>query len=138
MNTVNTMNNKDMEDTKRERLESCLQEITLDSNRKNHHENTGKLAPIAENSVFMFHEDFYPKPRITQLDAELSPKTQQQLETLLEEYSEEFSDIMSESSSDIGLTHLKEMVLQTKPGSIPVVSKPYPLHFKIISLLKKN
>ena len=48
------------------------------------------------------------------------PETQQQLKALLQE----FSDIMSKSSSDIGLTHLKEMVLHTEPGSIPVVSKP--------------
>ena len=54
------------------------------------------------------------------------PKTQQQLETLLEE----FSDIMSKSSSDIGLMHLEVMVLHTKPGSIPVASKPYLLHLK--------
>ena len=38
----------------------------------------------------MFHKNFYLKPRITLLDAELSSKTQQQLKILLEE----FSDIM--------------------------------------------
>ena len=74
----------------------------------------------------MFHKDYYPKPGITLLDAELSPKTQQRLEALLQE----FSDIMSESSSDIGLTHLKEMLLHTEPGSIPVASKPYFLPLK--------
>ena len=79
-----------------------------------------------ENSAFMFLEDFYPKPRITLLDAELSPKTQQQLETVLEE----FSGKLSKRSSDTDLTDLKEMVLQMKPGSIPVVSKPYWLPSK--------
>ena len=69
----------------------------------------------------MFHKDFYPKPRITLLDAELSLKTQQPLEALLQE----FSDIMSKSSSNIGLTPLKEMVLHTEPGNIPLESKPY-------------
>ena len=34
MDTVHTINNKDMKGTKRERLESCSQEISLDSNRK--------------------------------------------------------------------------------------------------------
>ena len=82
--------------------------------------------PILEISAFMFHRDFYPKCRITLLDAELSPKTQQQLEMLLEE----FSDIMSKSSSDNGLTHLEEMVLHMKPGSTPVMSKPYLLPLK--------
>ena len=66
------------------------------------------------------------KPRITLLDVELSLETHQQLETLLEEC----SDIMSKSSSDISLTHLEEVVLLTKPGSIPVASKPYSFPLK--------
>ena len=67
--TDNTINNEDMGDTKRERLENCLQEIPLDNNRKKSHKNTDKLVPIPENSAFMFHKDFYLKPRITLLDA---------------------------------------------------------------------
>ena len=82
----------------------------------------------------MFHKDFYPKPRITLLDAELSPETKQQLEMLLQE----FSDVMSKNSSDIGLTHLKEMVLNTKPGSVPVVSKPYSLLLKHHKFVKEE
>ena len=82
----------------------------------------------------MFHKDFYPKPRITLLDVELSPETQQQLETLLQE----FSDIMSQSSSDIALTHLKEIVLHTEQGSIPVVSKPYSFPLKHHQFVKRN
>ena len=77
MDTVNKVDNTDMKDTKIERLENCLQEISLDNNRKNCHKNTDKLAPIPENSASMFHKDFYPTPRITLLDAELSPETQQ-------------------------------------------------------------
>ena len=45
---------------------------------------------------------------------------------------------MSKSSSDIGLTHLKEMVLYTKPGSIPVVSKPYSLPLKHNRFVKEE
>ena len=82
----------------------------------------------------MFHKDLYPKPRITLLDAELSPKTQQQLETLLEE----FSDIMSKSSSDIGLMHLEEMFCHMKPGTIPVASKPYSLPLKHHKFVKEE
>ena len=72
MDTVNTMNNEKMEGPKRETLESYLQEISLDSNRKKCYNSTGKLIPIPENSAFMFHKDFYLKPRITLLDAEFS------------------------------------------------------------------
>ena len=136
MDTVNTGDNEDIKDTKRERLENCLQEISLDNNRKNKkcHEKTDKLVPILGDSAFMFHKDFYLKPRMTLLDTELSPKTQQQLETLLEE----FSDIMSKSSSDIGLTYLKEMVLHMKPGSIPMASKPYSLLLKHHKFIKEE
>ena len=82
----------------------------------------------------MFHRDFYPKPTITLLHVELSSETQQQLETLLKE----FSNIMSKSSSDIGLTHLEEMVLHTKPGSIPAASKPYLLPVKHHKFVKEE
>ena len=82
----------------------------------------------------MFHGDFYLKPRITLLDAEFSPETQQQLEALLEE----FSDIMSKSSLDIGLTHLEEMVLHTKPGSILVASESYSLPLRHHKFVKEE
>ena len=111
MDTVNMVHNKDMVDTKREIFENSSQEIPLDSGKENFHNNTKKLTPIPENSAFMLHKDFNPKPRMTLLDVELSPKTHQQLETLLQE----FSDIMSKSSSAISLTHLDEMVLHSKP-----------------------
>ena len=74
----------------------------------------------------MFHKDFYPKPKITFLDAELSNESKQQLDDLLEE----FSDIMSKNLKDIGLTHLEEMVLSTELGAAPVASKPYDLPLK--------
>ena len=65
MDTVNVMNSEDIVGTKRERLGKSLQEITLDSNKENCHDNVEKLTPIPENSAFMFHRDFYLKPRIT-------------------------------------------------------------------------
>ena len=84
------------------------------------------LTLIPLNSSFIFHKDFYPKPRITLLDAELSNESKQQLNDLLEE----FSDIMSENSTDISLTHLEEIVLPTEPGTAPVASKPCNLPLK--------
>ena len=131
--TVNMVNKEDKVDIKRETLENSLQK-TSDSNKENCHKHIEKLAPIPENSAFIFYRDFYPKPRITLLDAELSPEMQQQLETLLKE----FSVIMSKSSSDIHLTHLKEMVLHMKPWSIPVASKPYLLPLKHHKFIKEE
>ena len=84
---------------------------------------TNKSLPkemIPPNPSFTFHKDFYPKPTIMLLDAELSNEARQQLNDLLEK----FSDIMSRNSTDIGLTHLEEMSLPTEPGAAPVASKP--------------
>ena len=77
--------------------------------------------------------DLYPKPRITLLDAELSNESRQQLNDLLEQ----FSDIMSKNSTDIGLTHLEGMVLPTEPGVGPVASKPYDLSLKHHKFVKE-
>ena len=92
------------------------------------------LAPIPPKSSFMFHKDFYPKPRMTLLDVELSDESKQQLNDLLED----FSDIMSKNSKDISLTHLEEIVLPTEPGPAPVASKPYDLPLNIINLSKRG
>ena len=134
VDTVNMVYKENMVDTKREILENSSQEITLDTNRKNWQDNTEKLTPLPENLAFMFDKDFYLKPRITLLDAESSPETQQQIETLLEE----FSDIMSQSSSDIGLTHLEEMVLHMKPVSISVANKSCSLPLKNHKFIKEE
>ena len=43
--------------------------------------------------------------------------------------------MISQHSSDIGLTHLEEMTIKTDPDLPPVASKPYPLpltHHKFV------
>ena len=44
------------------------------------------LTLIPQNALFMFHEDFYPKPKIMLLDTELSNESKQQFNNLLEEF----------------------------------------------------
>ena len=92
------------------------------------------LTLIPQNSSFMFHKDVYPTPRIMLLDAELSNESKQQLNDLLEE----FSDIMSKNSKDTGLTHLKEMVFPIEPGTAPIASKPYDLPIKHHKFVKEE
>ena len=92
------------------------------------------LTLIPLNSSFMFNKDFYPKPRITLLDEELSNESKQQWNDLLEV----FSDIISKDSMDISLTHLEEMVLPTEPGAAPVASKPYDLPLKHHKFVKEE
>ena len=109
-------------------LMESINDINIEINESATNEALPKqtLTQIPLNSSFMFHKDFYPKPRITLLDTELSDESRQQLNDLLEE----FSDIMSKNCMDISLTHLEEMVLPTEPGATPVASKPYDLPLK--------
>ena len=47
-----------------------------------------------------------------------------------------YNDIVSHHSSNIGLTHLEEMVIETDPELPPVVTKPYPLPLKLHKFVK--
>ena len=82
-----------------------------------------KLPPIPKTSAFMFHHNFYPKPKMDLKYADISEETRQKLQTLQKNY----DDIVSKHSSDIGLTHLEEMTTDTDPNLPPVMSKPYPV-----------
>ena len=52
----------------------------------------------------------------------ISDKIQNRLQLLKQDY----NDIVSQHSSDVGLTHLKEMTIETDPELPPVASR-YPL-----------
>ena len=69
---------------------------------------------MPEKVAFMFHHNSYPKPKIDLKDAE---ETRQKLQTLQQDY----NDIVSKHTSDIGLT---------PEFAPPIVSKPYPLPLK--------
>ena len=54
---------------------------------------------------------------------------------------EDYDDIVSKHSSDIRLTHLEEMTIETDLELPPIASKPYPLppkHHKLIKEEIKN
>ena len=53
-------------------------------------------------------------------------------------YLEEFSDIMSKTSTDISLTHLEEMVLPTGTGAAPIAPKLYDLPLKHHKCVKEE
>ena len=62
----------------------------------------GKLPPMSENSAFMFHHNFYPKPKV---DLEYTDLTQETRQKLLD-VQQKCDNIISKHSSDIGLSHL--------------------------------
>ena len=73
-----------------------------------------------------FLHNFYPKPKVDLKDNDISQETRQKLLTLQQNY----DDIVSKHSSDIRLTHLEGMKIDTDPNLPPVASKPFPLPLK--------
>ena len=57
----------------------------------------------------MCHHNFYPKPKTDLKDTEISEEIKQKLQTPQQNY----EDIISKHSSDIGLTSLEEMTIDT-------------------------
>ena len=53
----------------------------------------------------------------------ISDETNEKLQVLTQNY----NDIVSKHNSNIGLTHLEEMVIETGPKLPPVAHKLYPL-----------
>ena len=50
----------------------------------------------------------------------------------------DFDDIMSHSSTDIGLVTLEEVPVETTPDGLPIASKPYPLALKQHQFIKEE
>ena len=61
--------------------------------------------------AFNFHHNFYPKPKVKLEDAIISDETKEKLQVLKQIY----NDIISQHSSNKGLNHLEEMVIETNP-----------------------
>ena len=93
-----------------------------------------KLPPMPVKSAFMFHHTFYLKPKLDLEDSKISQETQQKLQTFKQDY----DILVSKHSSDIGLTHLEEMKIETDPKLPPVASKPYPLPLKHHKFVKEK
>ena len=85
-----------------------------------------EIREIAENSAILHPSKFYPKPKVVLKDTAIKSKTNDKLSKILSDY----QDIMSHKSSDIGVTTLEEVPLDTKPGLPPVASKPYTIPLK--------
>ena len=71
----------------------------------------------------MARHNTYTKPQVKLKDTEVPEPVHQAFEQL----KEEFKDIISQGPSDIGITDLAEMTIDTKLDSIPHASCPYKL-----------
>ena len=90
-----------------------------------------KLLPaFPEQSNFQIHAQDDRKPSIKLQDADILPVVKSQLNEML---NNEFTSIISKSSTDFGRTNLVEMNLPTT--GLPVMSKPYTIPLKYRSFL---
>ena len=93
-----------------------------------------KIRQIAEQSAFVHPSTFHPKLRLTLEDVHITSQTKQVLDKLLID----FDDIMSHSSTDIGLVTLEEVPIETPPDALPIAPKPYPLALKHHQFIKEE
>ena len=59
---------------------------------------------MPEKSAFMFHHNFYPKPKVDLEETDITQEIRQKISDLQQQY----DDIISKHSSKIGLTHWKK------------------------------
>ena len=76
-----------------------------------------------EETVFVGRHNTYTKPKVDLRDVTLSPALQKEFENLKDKY----KDIFSTGPSDIGITDLSEMTIDTKEDAIPYAARPYKL-----------
>ena len=76
-----------------------------------------------EKTAFVVRHNTYTKPKVILRDVNLSPDLQKEFENLKEEY----KDIFSTGPSDISITDLSEMMIDTKEDAIPYAARPYKL-----------
>ena len=76
----------------------------------------------------------YTKPKVVLRDVKLSPALQKEFENLKDEY----KDIFSTGLSDIGITDLSEMMIDTKEDAIPYAVRPYKLALQHQDFLRRE
>ena len=87
-----------------------------------------------ENTTFVGRHNTYTKPKVKLKDVQLSRELKKKFEQLKEKY----SDIFSVGPSDIGITDLSEMSIDTKPDAIPYAVRPYKLALKHQEFLRRE
>ena len=93
-----------------------------------------EIGQLVEQSAFVHPSTFHPKLRLTLEDACITSQTKQALDKLLIDS----DDIMSHSSTDIGLVTLEEVPIETPSDALPIASNPYPLVLKHHQFIKEE
>ena len=87
-----------------------------------------------EHTAFVGRHNTYTKLKVTLKDVLLSPNLQQRFEKLKDKY----NDIFSVGPSDIGITDLAEMTIDTKPDTIPYAARLYKLALQHQEFLRRE
>ena len=87
-----------------------------------------------ENTAFVGRHNTYMKPKVKLKDVQLSCELKKKFEQLKEKY----SDIFSVGPSDIRITDLSEMSIDTKPDTIPYAARPYKLALQHQEFLRRE
>ena len=87
-----------------------------------------------EKTVFVGRHNMYTKPKVVLRGVKLPPDLQKEFENLKEEY----RDIFLMGPSDIGITDLSEMTIDTKEDAIPYAVRPYKLALQHQDFLRQE
>ena len=87
-----------------------------------------------EKTAFVGRHNTYTKPKVALRDVKLPPDLQKEFENLKEEY----KDIFSTGPSDIGITDLSEMTIDTKEDAVPYTARPYKLVLQHQDFLRRE
>ena len=96
--------------------------------------NPCKVEKSLEDTVFVGRHNTYTKPWVDLADVQVPDSIKEAFKDL----QKEFEDIVSQHASDIGVTDLAEMTIDTKPSSIPHASRPYKLVLQHQEFLRKE
>ena len=84
--------------------------------------------------AFVGKHNTYTKPKVALRDVVLPPDLQKEFENLKEEH----KDIFSAGLSDIGITDLSEMMIDTKEDAVPYTARPYKLALQHQDFLRRE
>ena len=113
-------------------IESCINHLTSHGSPMTSHKISTRTA--LQQTAFVGRHNTYTKPRVQLKDVPLTPELKQRFEELKVKY----KDIFSVGPSDIGITNLVEMTIDTKPEAIPYTARPYKLALQHQEFLRKE
>ena len=109
-----------------------INNLTADSSEPSH--NKANVREALEKTAFVGRHNTYTKPKVDLKDVPLTKTQRLAFENLKKEY----TDIFSTGPSDIGITDLSEMTIETRDDAIPYAARPYKLALQHQEFLRRE